>query len=41
MTTSDNVGLLDTNVLVYAADELSPHYRHASTLQDKGLRGDL
>jgi len=39
MTTSD-IGLLDTNVLVYAADEASPFHHAATALRDKGFRGE-
>jgi len=40
MTTSE-VSLLDTNVLVYAADENSPFFRRSKNLRDKGLAGEL
>jgi predicted nucleic acid-binding protein len=33
--------LLDTNVLVYAADEASSFHQAASVLRDKGIRGDI
>ncbi len=34
-------GLLDTNVLVYAADEASPFHQATSTLREKGLKGEI
>lgn len=40
MITSE-VSLLDTNVLVYAADETSPFHQKALTLREKGLRREL
>lgn len=40
MTTSET-GLLDTNILVYAADETSPFYQAAKALRDKGLKGEV
>lgn len=40
MTTSD-LGLLDTNILVYAADETSPSHVAARALRDKGLKGEI
>jgi predicted nucleic acid-binding protein len=40
MTTSE-IGLLDTNVLVYAADETSPFHEASRNLIDKGLRGEI
>ncbi len=42
MTTSNSeISLLDTNVLVYAADEFSPFYKASKSLRDKGLRGEV
>jgi len=38
MTTSET-SLLDTNVLVYAADETSPFHPAARAIREKGLRG--
>jgi predicted nucleic acid-binding protein len=38
MTTS-KMGLLDTNVLVYAADQSSPFHERCKELRDKGLFG--
>jgi len=40
MTTS-NIALLDTNVLVYAADKSSPFHEASLLLREKGLRGEL
>jgi predicted nucleic acid-binding protein len=40
MITSETA-LLDTNVLVYAADETSPYYRASKNLRDSGLRGEI
>ena len=40
MITSET-GLLDTNVLVYAADEASPFHQATSTLREKGLKGEI
>jgi len=40
MITSE-VSLLDTNILVYAADEMSPFHQAARTLREKGLRGEI
>lgn len=37
----NDVGLLDTNVLVYAADALSPQHRAALRLRDDALRGTV
>ena len=33
--------LLDTNLLVYAADNSSPFYHAAKVLREKGLRGEM
>ena len=33
--------LLDTNVLVYAADSTSPHHHLSRTLRDRGTRGEI
>ena len=38
MITSE-YALVDTNVLVYAADKISPFHQSAKTLRDKGLAG--
>lgn len=38
MTTSDT-GLLDTNILVYAADKSSPFHQTAVNLRDRGMNG--
>lgn len=40
MTISE-ISLLDTNILVYAADETSAFYQTAKTLRDKGLKGEI
>ncbi len=40
MITSDT-GLLDTNVLIYAADEKSPFHSASTTLRDRGLKGEI
>jgi uncharacterized protein len=39
MTTSEEHALLDTNVLVYAADADSPFHEPARQLRDRGFRG--
>jgi predicted nucleic acid-binding protein len=41
MRTSSEAGLLDTNILVYAHDTLSPHYDEARELRDRASRGEL
>ncbi len=40
MKTADTI-LLDTNILVYAADVNSPYQEGAKALRNKGLRGEL
>ena len=40
MITSE-LGLLDTNILVYAADQASPFHQAARILRQKGLRKEL
>jgi predicted nucleic acid-binding protein len=40
MTTSET-SLLDTNILVYAADETSPFHSAAKVIREKGLRGEI
>ena len=40
MTTS-NIALLDTNILVYAADKSSLFYEASLLLREKGLKGEL
>lgn len=40
MTTS-NIALLDTNILVYAADKSSPFYQNSLLLREKGLKGEI
>ena len=39
MITSE-VSLLDTNILVYAADQTSPFHEAALTIREKGLKGE-
>lgn len=41
MTTSNNLYLLDTNILVYATDITSPFYDSCRTIRDKGLKGEI
>lgn len=41
MTISNQAALLDTNVLVYAADEASPLYERSKSLRDKGLLSQI
>ena len=36
-----NTSLLDTNLLVYAADNSSPFYHAAKVLREKGMRGEM
>lgn len=38
---TSEIALLDTNVLVYAANDNSPFHKAAVALRDKGLRGEL
>ena len=40
MTTSE-LALLDTNILVYAADEMSEFHAAAKQLRDRGVQGDI
>ncbi|MBS4028270.1 MAG: hypothetical protein KGZ58_06495 [Ignavibacteriales bacterium] len=40
MTTS-KLGLCDTNVLVYAADRMSPFYSSSLALRERGLQGEI
>ncbi|MBM4307604.1 MAG: PIN domain-containing protein [Deltaproteobacteria bacterium] len=40
MTTSET-SLLDTNVLVYAADETSPFHATAKAIRERGLKGEI
>ncbi len=40
MTTSETC-LLDTNILVYAADETSPFHQDAKELREKGMNGEV
>jgi predicted nucleic acid-binding protein len=40
MTTSET-SLLDTNVLIYAADDMSPFHPAARAIREKGLRGEI
>ena len=41
MSTSDPHALVDTNVLVYAADTTSAFHESARQLRDRGFRGEL
>ena len=41
MTTSNPLAMVDTNVLVYAADQLSPVHEHARQLLDDGFQGKV
>ena len=41
MNTSDNRVLVDTNVLVYAADTNSPFHDASKQLRDRGFRGEI
>ncbi|HUI29689.1 MAG TPA: PIN domain-containing protein [Candidatus Acidoferrales bacterium] len=38
---TSETALLDTNVLIYAANDSSPFHKAAVALRDKGLRGEL
>lgn len=38
---TSKISLLDTNILVYAADETSPFNEVIRTLRDKGLKGEM
>ncbi len=40
MTTSE-ISLLDTNVLVYAADVTSPFHQDSRDLRDRGIKGEI
>ena len=40
MNTSKYI-LLDSNILVYAADKSSPYYKSSKTLRDKGVKGEV
>ncbi len=40
MITSDTC-LLDTNILVYVADETSPFHQDAKVLREKGINGEV
>jgi predicted nucleic acid-binding protein len=41
MITSDDVVLLDTNVLVYAADQKSPFHAESRAFRDRGRSGEF
>ena len=41
MITSNKHSLIDTNILIYAADETSPFHQSARSLRKKGLSGEL
>ena len=38
---NDSIALLDTNVLVYAHDNLSPHHKSARNILKKAWKGDI
>ena len=40
MTISD-YALLDSNVIVYAADKASPYHKISKSLRDKGVKGEV
>ena len=40
MITSETC-LLDTNILVYAADDTSPFHQDAKALREKGMKGEM
>src|SRR2546430_14059247 len=39
--TPSELALLDTNILVYAADEMSEFHLPAKQLRDRGVQGDI
>ncbi len=41
MTTSKQTCLIDTNILVYAADTTSPFHAASKTLRDRGMKGEI
>ena len=41
MNTSDNRAVVDTNVLVYAADTSSSFHERSQQLRDRGFRGEV
>ena len=41
MNTSDDRALVDTNVLVYAADTSSSFHEGSRQLRDRGFRGEV
>jgi predicted nucleic acid-binding protein len=41
MSTSDNRALIDTNVLVYAADTSSSFHKPSRQLRVRGFRGEI
>ncbi len=41
MITSNDLVLLDTNVLVYAADKLSPFHNQSREFRDRGQKGEI
>ena len=41
MTTSNDLVLLDTNVLVYAADETSPFHEASRSFRERGRNGEF
>ncbi len=38
---TSNTGLLDTNILVYAADKSSPFHKAAVNLRNRGMNGEI
>jgi toxin-antitoxin system PIN domain toxin len=41
MSTSESLALLDTNILVYAADEAAAFHESAKRLRDRGIAGEV
>ncbi len=41
ISTSEKMGLVDTNILVYRADQDSAFHLPSANLIDRGLRGDI
>jgi predicted nucleic acid-binding protein len=39
--TISNYALLDSNVIVYAADKASPYHKVSKSLRDKGVKGEV
>lgn len=40
MTTSE-ISLIDSNILIYATQTLSPHFSPSKELRDRGMRGEI